>query len=281
MGAVWSALLVGGGLAGALLVWLLRGGSGDGGKDAPLREPADSRDPEHLQESNGLLISETKVRETLGNESLESPVGEWRFQKGQETSTKTATWFAEKLPSSSQHMARDKKENQAPLDIQAPAGHEDWEMVSRHSSWGEVGLGGNLEASGARLSQERHNSRSDFMEARDWEVDEKRKSAAKVSSESKQVSIRFQVHYLTSTDVQFIAVTGDHENLGRWHTYIPLHHHKDGLWSHSVFLPADSMVQWKFVLVENGDITRWEECSNRCLSTGHEDKVVHGWWGIH
>lgn len=33
MGSVWSALLVGGGLAGALFVWLLRGGPGDNGKD--------------------------------------------------------------------------------------------------------------------------------------------------------------------------------------------------------------------------------------------------------
>ncbi|OBS69006.1 hypothetical protein A6R68_02439 [Neotoma lepida] len=87
-----------------------------------------------------------------------------------------------------------------------------------------------------------------------------------------QVSIQFQVHYTTSTDVQFIAVTGDHENLGGWTTYIPLHYCKDGLWSHSVFLPADTVVEWKFVLVENREVTRWEECSNRLLQTGHEDK---------
>lgn len=48
MGAVWSALLVGGSLAGALFVWLLRGGPGDAGiskgaepdKEAPAREAA-------------------------------------------------------------------------------------------------------------------------------------------------------------------------------------------------------------------------------------------------
>ncbi|KAM6177066.1 starch-binding domain-containing protein 1 [Erethizon dorsatum] len=280
MGAVWSALLVGGGLAGALLVWLLRGGPGDAGKDAPPSEAADARGPEHLQESNGHLISETKAREASGNESLESRVGEWRFQKGQETPAKAATRFAEKLPSNSLHMDRAKKGNQPQLDTQAPAGHEDWEMVSRHSSWGDVGLGGNLEASGVSLSQEMHDSSSSLVEARDWEVDGKRKSAARVSSESEQVSVRFQVHYLTSTGVQFIAVTGDHESLGRWDTYVPLHHHKDGLWSHSILLPADTVVEWKFVLVENGGVARWEECSNRRLATGHEDKVVHGWWGI-
>lgn len=48
MGAVWSALLVGGGLAGALFLWLLRGDPGAPGKDggaepqegAPLEEAA-------------------------------------------------------------------------------------------------------------------------------------------------------------------------------------------------------------------------------------------------
>ena len=42
MGAVWSALLVGGGLAGALFVWLLRDSGKEGNaeqrKDAPPRE---------------------------------------------------------------------------------------------------------------------------------------------------------------------------------------------------------------------------------------------------
>uniref|UniRef100_A0A286X9A0 Starch-binding domain-containing protein 1 n=1 Tax=Cavia porcellus TaxID=10141 RepID=A0A286X9A0_CAVPO len=282
MGAVWSALLVGGGLAGALLVWLLRGGPGDAGKDASPREAADARGgpdaggvggkeplctpPIHLQESNGHLISETKVNEASENESLESHVGEKKFQKGQETPAKAATCFADKLPFNSPPVDR--------LDTQDPAGQEDWEMVSRHSSWGDVGLGGNLEVSGVNLSPEMHDNRSSLVAARDWEVDGKRKS-------SKQVSVRFQVHYLTSTDVQFIAVTGDHERLGRWDTYIPLLHHKDGLWSHSVLLPADTVVEWKFVLVENGGVARWEECSNRRLVTGHEDKVVHGWWGMH
>lgn len=44
MGAVWSALLVGGGLAGALFVWLLRDSGKEGNaeqrKDAPSREAA-------------------------------------------------------------------------------------------------------------------------------------------------------------------------------------------------------------------------------------------------
>ncbi|XP_047422981.1 starch-binding domain-containing protein 1 isoform X2 [Sciurus carolinensis] len=101
MGSVWSALLVGGGLAGALFVWLLRGGPGDNGKDgdAALGEAAAAGEdqdagggglspgsqkqelvtkPEHLQESNGHLISETKGRGNLqeASQGLQNPSGE-------------------------------------------------------------------------------------------------------------------------------------------------------------------------------------------------------------
>lgn len=260
---------------------------------------------EHLRESNGHLISESKDlgnlpeaqrlqnvgadwgnareyvpdgkipdthsranSEASRNQSPECHIGEWRLPKGQETAVKVAGSVAEKLPSSSLPMDRAKTASLAQLVSQDPEGHEDWEVVSRHSSWGSVGLGGSLEAS--RLSL------NNLVGGRGWEVDGKM-----VSLEPQQVSIQFQVHYTTSTDVQFIAVTGDHESLGGWNTYIPLHYCKDGLWSHAVFLPADTVVEWKFVLVENKKVTRWEECSNRLLQTGHEDKVVHGWWGIH
>lgn len=338
MGAVWSALLVGGGLAGALILWLLRGNSGAPGKDGVAEPPQKGAPPgeaaapgggpggggsgslnpepsdrelvskaEHLQESNGHLISESKDlgnlleaqrlqnvgadwdnarefvpvgkipdthsranSEALRNQSPGSHVRERRLPKGQETAVKAAGSVAEKLPSSSLLM------DGAKAVRQDPAGHEDWEVVSRHSSWGSVGLGGSLEASRLSLNQGMDDSTSSLMGGRSWEGDGK-----VVSLEPQQVSIQFQVHYTTSTDVQFIAVTGDHESLGGWNTYIPLHYCKDGLWSHSVFLPADTVVEWKFVLVENKKVTRWEECSNRHLETGHEDKVVRAWWGIH
>lgn len=329
MGAVWSALLVGGGLAGALLLWLLRGDPGDPGKDrdaepqkvAPPGEaavpaaeqggggglsPGPSTKPEHLQEGNGHLISETKSLGTLQeaqrlqnpaadwgsakehvpigkipdmhpradsevsrNTSLESHVGEWRIPKA-------AANTADKFPSSNLLVDRAKEASLAQMENQDPSGHEDWEVVSRHSSWGDVDLGGSLEASGFSLNQRMDYGRNILMGARGQEADGKA-----MSPQPQQVSIQFQVHYTTSTEVQFIAVTGDHESLGSWNTYIPLHYCKDGLWSHSVFLPADIMVEWKFVLVENGEVTRWEECSNRLLQTGHEDKVVQGWWGVH
>uniref|UniRef100_A0A8C6MZ71 Starch-binding domain-containing protein 1 n=1 Tax=Mus spicilegus TaxID=10103 RepID=A0A8C6MZ71_MUSSI len=338
MGAVWSALLVGGGLAGALILWLLRGDSGAPGKDGVAEPPQKGAPPgeaaapgdgpgggssgglspepsdrelvskaEHLRESNGHLISESKDlgnlpeaqrlqnvgadwvnarefvpvgkipdthsradSEAARNQSPGSHGGEWRLPKGQETAVKVAGSVATKLPSSSLLVDRAKAVSQD------PAGHEDWEVVSRHSSWGSVGLGGSLEASRLSLNQRMDDSTNSLVGGRGWEVD------GKVASlKPQQVSIQFQVHYTTNTDVQFIAVTGDHESLGRWNTYIPLHYCKDGLWSHSVFLPADTVVEWKFVLVENKEVTRWEECSNRFLQTGHEDKVVHGWWGIH
>uniref|UniRef100_A0A8C6R613 Starch-binding domain-containing protein 1 n=1 Tax=Nannospalax galili TaxID=1026970 RepID=A0A8C6R613_NANGA len=324
MGAVWSALLVGGGLAGALLLWLLRGDPGDPGKDpdaqpqkvAPPGEAAvpgseqgggggvlgpgpSKRDlatkPEHLQESNGHLISETKGLGTLQEaQRLQNPGADWgnvptgqipdtRSRADSEVSRNTsldshvewripkaAASMAEKFSSSNLLVDRAKEASQD------PAGHEDWEVVSRHSSWGDVGLGGSLEVSGFSISQGMDYGRNTLVGARGQEAGGK-----VMSPEPQQVRIQFQVHYTTSTKVQFIAVTGDHESLGSWNTYIPLHYCKDGLWSLSVFLPADTVVEWKFVLVENGEVTRWEECSNRLLQTGHEDKVVQGWWGIH
>ncbi|KAM9742532.1 starch-binding domain-containing protein 1 [Dama dama] len=338
MGAVWSALLVGGGLAGALFVWLLRDSGKEGNaeqrKDAPPREaeapggdqgggggglsPGPSAKPEHLQESNGCLVSETKgpgdlpgaawrqqspsgeagnpdssrahvpsgpfpgteslTTSETGNsrsysdvsrhESLGSPMGEWGLQKGPETPSKAVPCLAEKFPSSNLLLGRGKEVNPAHLDCQTRADHEDWEMVSRHSSWGDAGLGDGLGSPVLSAKQGKNWERSMLVEA-------------KGQKECHQVSVRFQVHYITSAGVQFIAVTGDHESLGRWNAYIPLQCNRDGFWSRSVSLPADTVVEWKFVVVENGEVARWEECSNRFLETGHEDKVVHRWWGIH
>lgn len=355
MGAVWSALLVGGGLAGALFVWLLRntGKKGDAEKEKDVspgeaaaaggdqggrggRSPGPSRrelvtKPEYLQESNGCLVSETRgpgnvheaawrlqspsgqgddcdssrehvpsgsfpdkeslatsatgnskgYSEVSRNESCESHKGKWGFHKRQETPAKEAPYFAGKLPSSNLLIDRVKEEvSRAQLDSQDLA-DQDWEMVSRHSSWGDIGLSGSLESPALSPNQGMDDGRSTLVEARSQEVDVKAKRVVAMSSESQQVSVRFQVHYITSPGMQFIAVTGDHEKLGRWNSYIPLQYIKDGFWSRSVYLPADIVVEWKFVVVENGKVTRWEECSNRLLETGQKDKMVHKCWGIH
>ncbi|XP_036269085.1 starch-binding domain-containing protein 1 [Pipistrellus kuhlii] len=335
MGAVWSALLVGGGLAGALLIWLLRdkGRKGDAEKeeDAALggdrsggsglspgpsrREPITK--PELLQESNGCLVSETKgpgsgqeaawrrqsspgehapfgwlpdtqslsasatggYVEASGNESRESRTGEWGFQKGQELPANAAPCFAETLLSSS--LLVDSGEDGAGLAQLDRQDSEDWEMVSRHSSWGDIGLGGSVEAPTLSPSQGSNSGRNPLAEASGQEVVVKTRRPVVMTSEPPQVSVRFQVHYITSTRVQFVAVTGDHERLGRWISYLPLQYSSGGLWSRSVALPAQTVVQWKFVVVENGEITRWEECSNRRLEIGREDALVHKCWGIH
>ncbi|KAM5339323.1 starch-binding domain-containing protein 1 [Glossophaga mutica] len=358
MGAVWSALLVGGGLAGALFIWLLRnkgkkgdaeqeqeqdanpgkavaaGGDPSGGSGL---SPATSRrelvtKPEHLRGSNGCLVSETKgpgsmqdaarrrqspsgehgdcsnsrqhvpfgrfpdtqstaasatgysrgCCETSRNESHESYVGERGVQKGQEAPANAAPCFAEKLPSSNRLMDRGKEEvSLARLDSQDSADQEDWEMVSRHSSWGDIGFSGSLQDPMLNSNQRMDHGKHTLVETRGQEVDVKTKREVAKTLEFQQVSVRFQVHYITSASAQFIAVTGDHEKLGRWNTYIPLQYSKGGFWSRSVSLPANTVVEWKFVVVENGEVTRWEECSNRFLETGHEDKLIHKCWGFH
>ncbi|XP_075060285.1 starch-binding domain-containing protein 1 [Mixophyes fleayi] len=107
----------------------------------------------------------------------------------------------------------------------------------------------------------------------------KAKRVAAVQPMPQSVDFGFKVHYITHSDSQCIAVTGDHEKLGEWETSVPLTYVKDGFWSHSITLPADTSVEWKFVMVENGKIKRWEECNNRCLKTAHDDIETQQWWG--
>ncbi|XP_051866404.1 uncharacterized protein stbd1 [Pristis pectinata] len=95
------------------------------------------------------------------------------------------------------------------------------------------------------------------------------------------VSVSFNVHYMTCLDSQILAVTGNHECLGQWENYVPLKPNKDGFWSNSVLLPVNSRFEWKYVVVENGKIWRWEECLNRCLETFHEDMEMYQCWGYH
>lgn len=113
------------------------------------------------------------------------------------------------------------------------------------------------------------------------EGDSKMRKIAAVTPMPQNVSIKFRVHYITHSDSQLIAVTGNHESLGEWDVFVPLKPDKDGFWSDSVILPGDSSVEWKFVMVESGKIKRWEECNNRSLKTGHDDAEAHQWWGYH
>ncbi|XP_016062992.1 PREDICTED: starch-binding domain-containing protein 1 [Miniopterus natalensis] len=215
--------------------------------------------------------------EPSGNDSHEPRTGEWGCQAGRGTPAEAAPRFAEKLP-----LDRGEEEvSLAQLDRQDSTDQEGWEVVSRHSSWGEVGLGGSLEAPPLSPSQGTNCGRNTVAEARGQELDVKTEGAVAVAAEPQQVRVRFQVHYITRTGAQLLAVTGDHERLGRWAAHVPLRRSRQGLWARSVSLPAGALVQWKFVVVENGRVTRWEECSNRLLATGREDQLVHKCWGVH
>lgn len=148
---------------------------------------------------------------------------------------------------------------------------EEWEVVSEHPAWGEAGKNGSVED----------------PDSKEWEQgdcpdgDLKAKRVAAVPPMFQNIHVTFRVHYITHSDAQLIGVTGDHECLGQWHSYVPLKYDKDGFWSESVSLPVDTKVEWKFILVENEKVRRWEECGNRTLVTEHEDKIVHPWWGHH
>lgn len=95
------------------------------------------------------------------------------------------------------------------------------------------------------------------------------------------VSVTFQIHYLTHSPYQKVAITGNHWELGNWKDFVPLEKAKDGFWATVVSLPAESHVEWKFVIVDRGQVCRWEECGNRLLDTGNkENLLVHKCWGF-
>lgn len=104
------------------------------------------------------------------------------------------------------------------------------------------------------------------------------------------VEVTFRLHYLTWSEQQTLAITGSRPELGGWAAFIPLEREVEGkedggecegrgLWSIRVRLPAHSQLEWKFVVLDMGRVSRWEECSNRVLDTGDRDQLVHGWWG--
>ncbi|XP_068089628.1 starch-binding domain-containing protein 1 [Hyperolius riggenbachi] len=108
---------------------------------------------------------------------------------------------------------------------------------------------------------------------------QKTKRVAAVHPMPQTVNLGFKVHYITPSDGQIIAITGDHEKLGGWEVCVPLNPDKDGFWSSSIAFPVDASLEWKFVVLENGKVKRWEECDNRYIRTTHEDIIAQQWWG--
>ncbi|XP_054468348.1 uncharacterized protein stbd1 [Anoplopoma fimbria] len=94
------------------------------------------------------------------------------------------------------------------------------------------------------------------------------------------VDVTFCIHYFTQSPYQTVAVTGNQQELGNWKGFVPLERSNDGHWATVVSLPAESHVEWKFVVVDKGEVCRWEECGNRLLDTGSgDDLLVNEWWG--
>lgn len=107
------------------------------------------------------------------------------------------------------------------------------------------------------------------------------KKVVAVQPMPQNVNVTFRVHYHTQSPYQTVAVTGDQPELGNWKEFLPLEKVKEGDWSAVVSLPTESHVEWKFVLLDKGEVCRWEECGNRLLHTGvGDDVVVHKWWGL-
>lgn len=110
---------------------------------------------------------------------------------------------------------------------------------------------------------------------------ETNKRVVAVQPMPQNVSVTFRVHYFTQSPYQTVAITGDQPELGNWTEFIPLERAKDGHWTTVVSLPAESHVEWKFVLLDKGEVCRWEECGNRLLDTGYgDDLLVQKWWGL-
>ncbi|NXL34784.1 STBD1 protein, partial [Glaucidium brasilianum] len=194
--------------------------------------------------------------------------GEARTQMGQASDG----WGAMNGAGAADDVCKDRSEEQPGQPAESrDLDHGEWEVVSEHLAWGEAGKNGSVEDSNSKEWE--HGDCPDG--------DLKAKRVAAVPPMFQNIHVTFRVHYITHSDAQLIGVTGDHECLGQWHSYVPLKYDKDGFWSESVSLPVDTKVEWKFILVENGKVKRWEECSNRTLVSEHEDQIVHQWWGYH
>nr|XP_046146592.1 uncharacterized protein LOC123989547 [Oncorhynchus gorbuscha] len=115
----------------------------------------------------------------------------------------------------------------------------------------------------------------------DGDLRRNKKMAPVLPIKPKTVRVRFRVHYRTQSPWQELAVTGNQQELGSWTGFVPLERAQDGFWASWVVLPAEKQVEWKLVLVEDGEILRWEEGGNRHLETGWGGGEVYlnKWWG--
>lgn len=110
---------------------------------------------------------------------------------------------------------------------------------------------------------------------------ENNKRVVAVQPMPQKVNVTFRIHYFTQSPYQMVAITGNQPELGNWMEFIPLERAMDGYWTAVMSLPAESHVEWKFAVLDKGEVCRWEECGNRLLDTGYgDDLLVHKWWGL-
>ncbi|XP_071411154.1 starch-binding domain-containing protein 1 [Pithys albifrons albifrons] len=290
---LWPALFVA--LLATIVAWFWYGGSdgregprpkrgaaeGAGDAEASAGGTAAGEDPAGVpREEMNHVPSEPAEAERLipkqdatdAREHPDDTAGREEGDVGAQVGQASDGWCVMNLAGPSEENCKDRSEEHPGQPAESrDLDHEEWEVVSEHLVEGEAGRDGSMADS----------------DSREWEQgdccdgDLRAKRVAAVPPMFQNIHVAFRVHYITHSAAQLIGVTGDHECLGQWHSYVPLKRDKDGFWSECISLPADTRLEWKFILVEDGKVRRWEECGNRTLVTEHEDQIVHQWWGYH
>uniref|UniRef100_A0A7N6AZA4 CBM20 domain-containing protein n=1 Tax=Anabas testudineus TaxID=64144 RepID=A0A7N6AZA4_ANATE len=117
------------------------------------------------------------------------------------------------------------------------------------------------------MNDDAFDEASDTTAPDTYDNTENSKKVVAVQPMPQSVNVTFRIHYLTCSPYQTVAVTGNQQELGNWKEFIPLE--------------RKSHVEWKFVVLDKGEVCRWEECGNRLLETGFgDDLIVHKWWGL-
>ncbi|XP_028929535.1 starch-binding domain-containing protein 1 [Ornithorhynchus anatinus] len=282
MGAVWSALLLGG-LAGALLAWLGRGGAGGagvpGGRAGRQRPPPGTSEPaaaatERCQEdrlaapapTDGSLDPETPGAAPRGPSDDPDPEPGAPSVRLPDPRGRVSPELADPLPRDAAGLATGGppdpggRETGSPPRGREGAGRPQG-LTPKRDPTAAGGGGGPLAATGGP------------------EPDPGAELVPAAAPTPRPVSLRFRVHYVTRSAAQRLAVAGDHRALGAWEAHVPLRGDEGGFWSRSLSLPGETRLEWKFVVVEDGKVVRWEEGPNRRLDTGHQDAEVWRWWG--
>uniref|UniRef100_A0A3B3ZMI6 CBM20 domain-containing protein n=1 Tax=Periophthalmus magnuspinnatus TaxID=409849 RepID=A0A3B3ZMI6_9GOBI len=147
--------------------------------------------------------------------------------------------------------------------MEATMDHNEWIIDGSYQVLPWMNLTSSRDASSSKEEVELVESKSSAQTSTTEDGAENAKKVLAVQPMPQNVNVTFRVHYLPLSPYQTVAKT------------------KDGYWSCVVGLPAESHVEWKFVVLDKGEVCRWEECGNRLLYTGYgDDLLVHKWWGF-